>query len=149
MVIGISGRIKYMKGSSTVPEAGGLRYILQLNNNQGKYTDTTVSKRWPAVESAYKQWYRKTFGKLPLGVVQSTTVQSDTIVVSMLVTEDESTKVKDLEALEKCLVEVAKQASYDGATAHIQKFKFKNWEAVEKLLKDTLVKAGVNVTVYE
>ncbi len=149
MVIGIPGRLKYMVGSAVVPEAGGLRFILNTVNEAGEYSGEfakELAKRWPAVQKMYRQWYIASFGKLQLGKNQSVTVQSDTIVINMVV--DVEGKV-DFDALEKSLAEIASKAAFEGATVHLPVLGTKkNKKKLDELLTKTLIKQGVNTTVY-
>ena len=149
MVIGVPGRVKYMEGNVAIPEAGGLRYIVQILDTSGEYPETdsalAIKKRWPAVENSYKQLYRAKFGKLTKGEIHLLTVQSDTVVVLTIAVE--KGKI-DTKSLADCFTKLAKDAAYDSGSVHMAKHS-KGWKGVEKAINDVLVKSGINVTVYQ
>lgn len=145
---GIPGRVKYIDGNVSVPEAGGLRYILQLVDESGVYPEKelSVKKRWPKVEQQYRQLYLEKHGKLSLGQLQAITVQSDTVVINMIVISENKLKT---ESLNKCLEDVIKLNKIDTGSVHIKKYgTVKQWKDIEKSL-DLLTKAGINTTVYQ
>lgn len=145
---GIPGRIKYINGSVSVPEAGGLRYILQFVGENGVYPEKeiAVNKRWPKVSQQYRQLYLEKHGKLTVGNTQTVAVQSDTIVVNMIVL---SNNKLDLNSLNKCLENIININKTDTGSIHIAKYgTVKQWKDIEKSL-GLLTKAGLNVVVYQ
>lgn len=144
------GRIKEIKGNATVPEAGGLRYIMQISNNTGTYENTpfsvSLAQRWSNVKTEYRQWYQKKFGKLVLGEVQFIYVQSDTVLINMIAQDGDKI---DEKSLATCLEAVAKKGLYDKGNFHIQKIDVDNWKSIQKIVEDELVDRGLSVTVYE
>lgn len=143
------GRIKYVKGDVNIPESAGLRYILVLCNDKGtmeKHASSTVS-RWPATESSYRSWYRSSFGKMKewKGQIKTSQVQSDTIIVHMLAVLDEKL---DKKAFSACLDAAGREVAYNNGNIHIAKIS-EDWEELEKIITEQLLKRGMNVTVYE
>ena len=150
------GRLKIVApGDATIPESAGLRYILQFCDDQGKSDDDFSRKlaaRWPGVKTSYGNWYRNSFGKWEGGETKTVQVQSDTVVVHMIVYKFARPGAKkpklDQEALRKCLDFVGKEASDHGGTIHLNKTGSKEWKGVESLLTEQLLRRGLNVTVY-
>ena len=156
------GRLKVTVGSAIIPESAGLRYILQIVNDHGQHVGTfskQISKRWPAVETNYRQAYRLSNGQLKLGSVQFVQVQSDIIVVNMVAahgSEEDEDNVPPIryDALERCLDQVGQEIAYNRGSVHIPRFGVidisgSEWERVEPLLVNQLLKRGINVTVYD
>lgn len=158
------GRLKYIKGDATLPEAGGLRFVLQVNNDEGKYGagfSGAVSKRWPQVEKEYRKWYRMTANpsteKMPLGKIQLVPVQSDISVINMVaqngVVSKTNKKPIRYESLEECLKEIGELAQRDGASVHAPRIGCGlaggSWEKVEPMLEKYMLSRGVNVTIYD
>ena len=149
------GRFKTIKGEATVPESAGLRYVLQICDNQGVSNDDASRQlyaRWPGVETSYRTWYRNSFGKWEGGETKTLQVQSDTIVVHMVAVLPGRPGAKkpklNKEALRKCLDAVGKEASYNSGSIHLNKTAAKEWKVIEELLTEQLLRRGLNVTVY-
>jgi hypothetical protein len=156
------GRLKFIKGSAVVPEAAGFRYILQIVNDHGHYVGkfaAQVSKRWPTVDTNYRQWYRNSMGRLRLGSIQVIQVQSDTVVINMVAAhgvepdENETPPIR-YDALDKCLDEAGKEVAYNSGSVHIPRFgaldeSGAQWEKVQAHITEQLLKRGINVTVYD
>jgi len=152
------GILRFVKGDATNPQ-GSTRYILQIVNNEGKYGagfSGALSKRWPKVESEYRTWWRERFGKLALGDIQIIQVLSDLVVVNMVAQNGivpKSPKPIDYEALQKCLAKAGSEIkNYNGAV-HMPRIGCGlaggEWEKIEPLIEQELLKRGLNVTVYD
>ena len=156
----IPGRLKYMVGDATVPEAGGHRMIIHIVNDEGVWGGGFVSalgKRWPRSHTEYRRWYiaRRDF---KLGNVLEVNLRSDTTIVHMMAQsgtepDDEGNPPIRYEALEECLDKVAELANYSGSSVHGPKFGSGlaggDWDEVEELIIECLIKKGINVTIYE
>lgn len=161
-MIGIPGLLRYKKGDASMPIGGTFRYILQVNNNEGKYGagfSGALSKRWPKVESEYKQWWRSQNGKLKLGEIQVIQVQLDTAVINMIAqdgirknSKDDTVHIK-YDALETCLKKVAKEILDNGGSVHTVRIGCGlaggTWNEVELIIKEQLIKKGIDVTIYD
>lgn len=159
----IPGRLKIMNGDATVPEAGGMRYIIHIVNCDGGWGAgfvVAVSKRWKKPEEEYRKWTRNQNGKLPMGEVQFVQVQSDTVICNMVAQvlhmPDDAKKGDiplDYNALEKCLDKVAKAALNDGASISAPRIGCglagSSWDKIEPLVLKCLVSKGINVTIYD
>ena len=140
------GRLKEFKGDLSVPESAGNRFIIIPVSDNKKFTDGgKVFARWNSAEREYKIWYNNSYGKMPewLGQIKTVQVQSDTVVASLLCKHEDEF---DYEALEKCINELGKEAANNSGSIHVQKFG--DWDKVQTLLEEKLLKRGLNVNVY-
>jgi O-acetyl-ADP-ribose deacetylase (regulator of RNase III) len=155
------GLLRFATGDASKPIAGGFMYIVQVCNDEGKYGagfSGALAKRWPAVESNYRQWWRNKFGKLELGDIQVIQVQSDTCVINMIgqhgVGEDEKGAAPiRYDALEQALSKAGIEVSNNKGSIHMPRIGCGlaggEWEKVEPLITEQLLKRGINVTVYD
>jgi len=146
-----AGRMKVAEGDASIPESGGMRYIIQLCGDQGESIQDRVTTRWPAVDATYRTWYRASFGKMDdwLGQIKTAQVQSDTVVVHLLARTGDKAKL-DEEALRKGFDATGKEVAYNSGSVHLNKSgTAKEWKTVEKLVKEQLLRRGINVTVYQ
>jgi O-acetyl-ADP-ribose deacetylase (regulator of RNase III) len=157
----LPGRLKYVKGDCTIPESGGHRMIIQINNDLGVYgagLSGAISKRWPIVAQEYRRWYR---GQTNFkgGQVQEVTVQSDTSVVNMIAqhgimsqasTDDPPIKY---DQLAQCLDKVAAIAKENSSSIHTGRIGAGlaggDWAIIEKMIVEKLINKGINVTIYD
>lgn len=158
------GRIKYIKGDATMPESGGLRFVLQVNNDEGKYGagfSGAVSRRWPQVEKEYRNFYRMSANpttlRMPLGKIQTVPVQSDITVINMIAqrgiaNNKESSPIR-YDALEDCIKQVGELAQRDGASIHAPRIGCGlaggTWEEIEPMIIKHFVARGANVIIYD
>lgn len=152
----IPGKLKYTTGDATVPAAGGHRMIIHIVNNEGVWGGGFVlalGARWPRSEDEYRRWYvaRRDF---LLGNIKEVNLRSDTTIIHMMAQEgvepdEEGNPPIRYEALEECLDKVAELALYNGSSIHGPKFGGVDWDDVEELIIECLIKKGVNVTIYE
>lgn len=157
----LQGRLKYMTGDVTVPESGGHRIIIQINNDIGGYgagVSGAISKRWAKVREEYKRWYRSQLN-FKGGEIQPVEVQSDTTVVNMIAqhgimskTSSEDPPIR-YDQLEQCLEKVAILAKQNGSSVHAPRIgaglSGGSWSEIEKLIIKCLVNKGINVTIYD
>ncbi len=154
------GRFKYTTGDATIPESAGHRLIIHVCNNEGKWGAGFVlalSKRWIKPEQEYRRWFRSR-NMFRLGEIQGVNVQSDTTIINMVAQDgvyqkpDGSPPI-DYDALEKCLDKVGELASVEGSSVHGPRFGAGlaggDWNKIEKLIIEKIIKRGVNVTIYD
>jgi O-acetyl-ADP-ribose deacetylase (regulator of RNase III) len=165
----LKGRLKYMTGDATVPESGGHRLIIQINNDLGVIGagfSGALNRRWPKVGEEYKRWARSQ-QNFKGGEIQTVAVQSDTTVVNMIAQHGILSKTPDgalamtgpndppirYEQLEKCLEKVAALAKFNGSSVHAPRIGAGlaggDWAKIEAIIIDKLVNKGINVTIYD
>jgi hypothetical protein len=145
------GRTKQIKGSILTPENAGLRFILSVNNTQGKPEGNPLlplfDKKWKKVREESRGWFATKTGAYKVGAINTTAVQSDTWVIHMLCQGDDLQV--DLKGLEACLVKVAASAKYEKASVHVSNLLTTNIPQLTKLLNEHVLKTGVSVYFYE
>lgn len=154
------GLLRYVKGDATLPNGSNLRYILQIVNDAGKYGagfSGALAARWPKIETEYRGWWRTRYGKLNLGDIQVIQVLSDLAVINMVaqhdvVSEENPTPIK-YDALQQCLAKAGIEISQYNAAVHMPRIGCGlaqgEWEKIEPLIEQELLKRGLNVTVYD
>lgn len=146
-----AGRTKQIKGSILFPENAGLRFILSVNNTQGKAEGNPLlpifDKKWKKVREESRGWFATKTGAYKVGAINTTAVQSDTWVIHMLCQGDDLQV--DVKGLEACLVKVAASAKYEKATVHVSTVLTDNIPELADLLTEHLLKEGVSVYFYQ
>jgi len=155
-----AGHLRYKTGDATIPFSAGHRIIIQVCNDVGAYGagfSGAVAKRWPKVEEEYRRWCRSQH-KFVLGEIQVINVQSDTTIVNMIAQQGiKKAKTKkdlmDYAALEKCLNQIIPIAKDNGSSVHGPRIGAglcgSDWKKIEPVINDTLIKSGINVTIYD
>lgn len=148
------GRVKVIQGSILAPENGGLRFILNINNMKGEAESPLYplfDKKWKQVKADAKGWYntRTGLGLRPykLGSINTSSVQSDTWVIHMLVQDEKLNTNTD--ALTACLKEVCKMAKYEKATIHCSTLLTAVVPELVDAVNTELVEQGVSVYFYD
>ena len=142
---------KLIKGSILAPENAGLRFVLSVNNTQGKVEGNPLlplfDKKWKQVRAETKGWFATKTGAYKLGAINTTAVQSDTWVIHMLCQGDDLQV--DAKGLEDCLKKVCASAKYEKATVHVSTVLTDAIPELTELLTKQLVENGVSVYFYE
>lgn len=145
------GKTKLIKGSILSPENAGLRFVLSVNNTQGKVDGNPLlplfDKKWKQVRAETKGWYATKTGAYKLGAINTSAVQSDTWVIHMLCQNDDL--AVDAKGLEDCLKKVSASAKYEKATVHVSTILTDAIPELAALLNTHLVENGVSVYLYE
>lgn len=167
-------KIIYTRGDATVPQVDDRvpspAIIAHICNNVsawGKGFVLAISKRWTEPEREYRQWFaQRESNDFGLGQIKIVPVEEDIAVANMVA--QHSLRPKDgcppirYEALEQCLEALAAHAWKMGtdwhgretpASVHMPRIgcglSGGQWEAIEPLIKYTLIRAGVPVKVYD
>lgn len=154
--------IEYVKGDATAPPAGAAPAIIAHVCNDvggwGRGFVLALSRRWPAPERAYRQWYReRSSNDFDLGGLQLVSVEPDLWVANIIGQHDiratsEGPPVRYW-AIEAGLAQLADEAAALGASVHMPRIGCGlaggEWPTVEAIIKRTLTVAGVEVTVYD
>lgn len=162
------GLLRYVKGDATIPRGGSHRILVHICNDVGAWGAGFVlalSKRYPKTEQQYRIWFRsKTDGRLPfkLGEIQMVELQSDLAVANMIAqsglkheADKDGKTIPPIryDALKNCLEKVAKEAKDRNSSVHGPRLGAGlaggDWNEIEKLLKETLIDRGINVTIYD
>lgn len=142
------GKMKQVNATILAPENAGLRFILNVCGQNGKFEsklDLVLTKRWAKVRESYKEWYA-TQQNFKMGWLNQTPIASDTWVVNMLV-EDKAGKV-DPVALQLAMKKVAELAKYEHASIHVSSLMAADMPELQPLLVSNLIEQGINVYFY-
>lgn len=144
------GKTKVIQGSILNPHNAGLRFVLSVNNTQGKVDGNPLlplfDKKWKQVRADSKGWFATKTGAYKLGAINTSAVQSDTWVIHMLCQGDDLTV--DTKGLEECLKKVSASAKYEKATVHVSTLLTDAVPELSALLTTHLVDNGVSVYFY-
>lgn len=145
------GKTKLVKGSILSPENSGLRFILSLNNLNGKPEGNPLiplfDKKWKKVKEESRGWFATKTGAYKLGAINTTAVQSDTWVIHMLC-QDENLEVNEA-GLDACLKKAADSAKYEKASVHVSTILTDAIPSLVTLLDKYFIKNGVSVYFYQ
>lgn len=143
------GKTKVVKGSILAPENAGLRFVLNSFSLSGKPEGPLYAlfdKKWSRVRSESRGWYA-TRQNFKLGAINTTAVQSDTWVLTMLVNNEEGKL--DEASLDVCLKKICDMAKYERATVHVSSLLSDELPVLADKLNTALVANGVSVVFYE
>jgi hypothetical protein len=145
-----TGKVKLIKGSILNPQDGGLRFILNIANLNGT-TEAPIyqvfNKKWPKIKAEVRGWWATKTGAYKVGAIHNLAIQSDIWCETLLCQKEDGST--DLVGLDKCLVEVAKQAKYEKASVAISTLLVEAIPELSELVTTRLVNQGVTVTYYE
>lgn len=152
--------IRYLKGDATRPQ--GTNIIVHVCNDRGAWGAGFVmalSKRWHAPELLYRHWHKgdgeigNVTGPFRQGEVQFIAVYDSIVVANMIAQTLGGERPLNDNALRACLEKVADFAVERKASVHMPRIGCGlaggKWEEVEPIINETLVYAGVPVTVYD
>lgn len=147
------GKSKVIEGSILTPHNAGLRFILSVNNLDGKIESNPIlpilDKKWKKVREETKGWFANKTGEYKLGAITTTPVQSDTWVINMLCQKSKADDFEMDEAgLRGCLKKVQASAKYESATVHVSTTLTDSFEGLAELITEELVNKGTTVYFY-
>jgi len=156
--------INYVNGDATQPQGEGPKFLIHVVNDVGLWGAgfvLAVSRRWPQPEAAYKGWHavrdRLPEVRFELGNVQTVKVGSELSVINMIAQQGVGRRAGgiplDYVSLKDCLKRVAELAKPLEASTHMPRIGCGlaggKWSVVEQIIDETLIEAGVPVTVYD
>jgi O-acetyl-ADP-ribose deacetylase (regulator of RNase III) len=157
-----AGRIRYVVGDATAPEAEGPAVIAHVCNDLGAWGAgfvVALSRRWPKPEAEYRAWYAdRASNDFDLGAVQLVPVEPDVWVANMIGQEGlnpapDGTPPVRYDAIATALGVLAEWAGERRASVHMPRIGCGlaggTWDRVEPVLESTLAGAGVEVVVYD
>ena len=152
--------IQYTKGDATKPAGTGNKIIVHICNDIGKWGKgfvMAISKRWPAPEQQYRQWYQSK-QNFAFGEVQFVQVEPDIWVANMIGQHKVTKDAKGVppiryDAVQECLNKVATYAKKINAAVHMPRIGCGlaggTWDKIEPLIESALVSKGTSVAVYD
>jgi O-acetyl-ADP-ribose deacetylase (regulator of RNase III) len=151
--------IRYIIGDATEPHGAGNKIIAQVVNdrtpNWGRGFGLSIVKKWPKVQREFQIW-AESGSNLRLGNSHLSRVSENLSIFQMIAqkgygaSEQQRLRYK---ALSECLKVLSMTAKENSATVHMPKigtgYAGGNWDIISELIDETLVKQGVDVTIYE
>lgn len=147
------GKIKYVKGTASLPMASDSRVIAIICPDNGNFElfarNSTISKAWPKAKDLYRSWWRGQMN-FKLGKINTSTILSDTELSHLIVaTEENGEYVLDENALKTAFEELSKYCNVNKRNVHLNKIGTdEEWKIIEEIITNTLLKKGVNVWIY-
>ena len=142
------GKVKQVTASILNPENAGLRFIVNVVGQNGKFESKLglmLAKRWLTVREGYKSWFAGQ-QNFKLGSINSTPVASDTWAVNLLC-EDKTGKATD-DTLMLAAKNLGALAKYEHATVHVSNMLTEAHPGLVAALDKHLVEQGVSVYYY-
>ena len=153
--------INYITGDATQPDAEGKKIIVHVCNDiggWGKGFVLALSKRWKQPEAEYRRWHNGDDDRpFELGQVQFVPVESDLWVANLIgqrgIRRSGGKPPVRYDAIKAGLDRVSTFAEEHQASVHMPRIGCGlaggSWDEIEPLIIDTLIAAGVSVTVYD
>lgn len=143
------GKFKQLNATILAPENAGLRIILNLCGENGKFEsklDKLLCSRWTRVRTDFKEWHA-TQHNFKLGLLNTNSaVSSDTWVVEALV-KDKEDKL-DEKALDVAMKKLGDLCKYENASLHVSDILMVEAPSLKEFLIKHLIENSVNVYVY-
>jgi O-acetyl-ADP-ribose deacetylase (regulator of RNase III) len=117
-----------------------------------------LSRRWEEPERAYRRWHREHPADFALGEIHLIEVEAQLWVANLLGQRDvrrgpNGEPPVRYDAIRSGLERVARFALDEGATVHMPRIGAGlaggSWPVIEAIVVETLVDAGIDVTVYD
>ena len=152
--------IEYVLGDATKPRGEDERLLIHIVNDEAQIWGgggfaAALRRAWPEAQKAYKDWVVAE-GKPRLGDVHFAQVSDNLTIASLVAQKGYGESVRPrirYQALLEGLRSVAETARPIDESAHMPRIGCGlaggDWDLVEELIGDTLVSAGVPVTVYD
>ena len=163
--VGQSGRVesplKKVRGNALQPHGSGKKIIAHVVNDKtanwgGRGFAAAVKKAHPEVQQDFQAWVSENQEYLRLSNVRRCNVTNELMFCSMIAQRgygDSPTQRVRYWALGECLENLSNVALKTGASVHMPMigtgYGGGAWPLIRKIIRETLVKKGIDVTVYE
>jgi len=155
------GLLRYIVGDATAPVGRGAKILVHVCNDLGRWGRgfvLAVSQRWPQTKARFLKWHGS--GRRPpfeLGRVQFVKVAEDLWVANVIgqhgLRKERGVPPVRYEAIREGLRRVAQFARRRGASVHMPRIACGlaggQWDRIEPILRRTLCRCGIHVTVYD
>ena len=158
--------IKYIKGDATAPQGEGRKFIIHCCNDIGAWGAgfvLAISRRWMKPENAYYSMGERCNG-YALGNIDLVKVEDDLWVINMIGQSGVGQggggppiRYKAIRNALEQVADIAQDPAYRGpfkaVSIHAPRFGAGlaggDWNTIEEIINETLVAAGLEVTVYD
>ena len=159
--------LQFVTGDATQPPGDGTRIIVHICNDIGGWGRGFVmalSRRWPEPEAAYRTWHAGRRADAPtfaLGEVLFVPVEPGIVVANLIgqhhIRSQSGQKPIRYDAVRSGLQKVADHAQTlddpAGVSVHMPRIGCGlaggKWQEIEPIIRETLLRAGLPVTVYD
>ena len=152
--------IKITHGNILEPRGGGPKLLCQLVNDRatkwGGGVARQMATRFPDAEKAFTQAFLEIPREQRLGSVLFTRATDDIMIASMIAQQGFGRSLFPrirYAALSECLVELTSRALEIRESVHMPRIgtgaSGGDWPTIEEMVDDTLVRAGILVTIYD
>jgi O-acetyl-ADP-ribose deacetylase (regulator of RNase III) len=153
-------KIRYLKGDATKVRGHGNKIIAFIINDKGRSWGAgfarTVQRKWPFVLDEFQHWVEHNRSEFTLGNVHISRIEPELTIFKMVAQhgygESPTPRIR-YGALEACLGRLAETAMAQKASVHMPRIGCGqaggSWWVISELLEDTLLKKGIEVTVYD
>lgn len=149
-----------VKGDATDPRGKGNKIIAFVVNDAtprwGAGFALAVRKKWTFVQDNFIKWVEGNSRNLKLGAVKNINIDTETSVVTLVSQHGYGVSSKPrirYSALQNCLDALAEIAEEKSASVHMPMIGSGqaggNWSIIFEMIKETLSKKGIEVTIYE
>ena len=152
--------IRYLVGNATEPRGKGNKIIAHIVNdkspNWGRGFGLAVSKEWPQVREVFRKMVKENRSHMKLGNSTLIQVSNDLSIFNMVAQHgfgpSDEQRIR-YRALSKCLTNLANTALEQSASVHMPRigtgYAGGSWDVISELIDETLVRQGIDVTVYD
>jgi O-acetyl-ADP-ribose deacetylase (regulator of RNase III) len=152
--------INIVRGDATEPRGQGPRILAHVVNDKaalwGAGFGLAVRRKWPHVQTAFRDWATKNPANLRLGNVFMSTADRDVTAFQMVCQHGYGPSPKPrlrYSALQSCLEQLARSAEEQRATIHMPRIGAGQagglWGLISQLVDEVLCSRGLRVTVYD
>jgi hypothetical protein len=153
--------LRTVRGDATRPRGSGAKIIVHVVNDAtpnwgGRGFASALRQRFPAAQSAFRDWAVDAREHLSLGMTHLADVVPGVAVASLIAQKGYGESVRPrlrYSALSECLRQVAEKALAGQATVHMPRIGAGqargSWDLIEGLVREHLCSRGIEVTVYD
>lgn len=153
--------ITYKVGDATEPQTQGNKLVVHCCNDigvWGKGFVLAISEKWPQAEKAYREWFKnKVNNDFALGEVQFIQVARDIWIANLIgqngIRSRSNPSPINYFAIERGLIKVSDFATYNNCSIHMPRIGCGlaggKREIISFIINKTLVKSGLEVTIYD
>ena len=149
-----------VKGDATDPRGEGRRVLAHAVNDKaalwGAGFGLAIRKKWPQVQTAFREWATKNPTMFTLGNIFMSEVDNNVTAFQMICQHGygpSPTPRIRYSALQSCLERLAQKAIEERATVHMPRIGSGqaggSWGLIEQLVDEILCARGLSVTVYD
>lgn len=148
-----------VRGDATAPRGAGRKIIAHVVNdktpNWGAGFARKLKDKWPEVQEGFARWSSEDSSNLSLGKSHTTLVSEELSIFHMVAQHGYGPSPQPrirYGALAKCLGQCGEYALERGATVHMPRigtgFGGGQWSIIRELIDESLLRRGLQVTVY-